>query len=112
MKVYALDVKNVELNKRFYKRLIDIGFNLDSKSRHRKPFTDGCSPETYWLFFDNYKRYLSFFDESDVTDNKYSADLEGASDYIQSYIEDKEVLVKEFNWREADVHCIDLGQLM
>lgn len=112
MKVYALDVKNVELNERFYKRLIDIGFYLNSQLGYRKPLTDGCSPETYWLFFDNYKRYLSYFDESDITDIGYSADLEGASDYIQQCLEDEEVLVEEFNWREADVPCIDLGQLM
>lgn len=112
MKIYALNVRNAELNERFYKTLIDIGFNLKGRLGHRKPLTDDCSSEVYWLFFDSYKTYLSFFDESDTTDGRYSSDLEGASKYIQDCIDNEEALVEEFNWREADAHCIDLGQLM
>lgn len=112
MKVYALDVRNVELDKRFYKNLIAMGFNLQSQWDHRLPYTDGCSPEIYWLFFDDDKRYLSFLHKYDVVDEGYSADLEGASEYIKDWFEDEEALVEEFNWRKADVSCIDLGQLM
>lgn len=112
MKVYALNVRNVELDKRFYKTLIDMGFNFNSQLRHMDLLQMVVSPEVYWLFFDNYKRYLSSLHESDVTDEGYSADLEGASKYIQHCLEDEEVLVEEFNWRKADVPCIDLGQLM
>ena len=112
MKVYALDVRNVELDKRFYKNLVAMGFNLNGQWGHILPLTDGYHPETYWLFFDIDKRYLSFLHEGDVTDERYGAALEGASDYINGCLYDEEALVEEFNWRETDVHCIDLGQLM
>ena len=112
MKVYALDVRNVELDKSFYKNIAAMRFNLNGQLGHRLPFTDDGSPDTYWLFFDSYKRYLSYLHESDVADEGYGADLEGASEYIQNLFKDEETLVEEFNWRETDVHCIDLGQLM
>lgn len=116
MKVYALDVRNVELDKRFYNNLTAMGFNLKGQWGHRLPFTDDCHPETYWLFFDEHKRYLSFLHESDVADEGYGADLEGATEYILRLTEPHkridDALVEEFNWRKADVYCIDLGQLM
>ena len=112
MKVYALDVRNIELDKRFYNNLIAMDFNLNGHHGHRLPFTDDCSPETYWLFFDEHKRYLSFLHKGDVNDEGYSSDLEGASEYIKGFLNDEEALVEEFNWREADVPFIDLGQLM
>ena len=112
MKVYALDVRNVELDKSFYKNLVAMGFNLNGQWGHRLPFTDDCHPETYWLFFDSDKRYLSFLHSGDCEDGGYGSNLEGAYEYIQSCLDDEEALVEEFNWRETDVHCIDLGQLM
>ena len=112
MKVYALDVRNVELDKRFYNNLTAMGFNLNGQLGHRLPFTDDCHPESYWLFFDSDKRYLSFLYSGDYEDEGYGSNLEGASEYIQSCLDDEEVLVEEFNWRKADVSCIDLGQLM
>ena len=112
MNVYALDVRNVELDKRFYKNLAAMGFNLNGQWGHRLPFTDDCHPDTYWLFFDSDKRYLSFLHEGDCEDGGYCSDLEGAYEYIQGCLDDDEALVEEFNWRKTEVPCIDLGQLM
>ena len=43
MKVYALDVRNVELNKSFYKNLIAMGFNMNGLYGYKAPLTDGFS---------------------------------------------------------------------
>lgn len=110
---YVLNVTDVVLTNDFYNKLKALGFTL-RYTHHRLPHAN--DRDVLFLVFNENKEYLTYYNYCDADepfnpdeDDCYGRDFYGVSDWVMSEYGEE---VKEFDWLNADVNRIELGQLM